>query len=400
MSSVRYLIVGNGVAGTTAAASIRKIDGDGQITVLSEEAYPFYTKIRLPEYLSGELDKQKLIIRKSDWYRELNIELFLNTVVSGIDTDKKMVLTSGGTMPYDRLLLATGGVSFVPPIQGADKKGVFTLRTLADAIAIRASAQPANKRVLLIGGGVLGLEAGNGLRKAGHTIAVAEVFPRLLPKQMDHEGASILLSQMEQFGFRFYLGAHSKEIIGNNTAKGLLLNDGTRIDCDMVIISAGVRPKAVLAQALGLKIEKGVIVDDRMSTGIPDVYAAGDLIQHSGIFYGLWPAAEEQGEVAGINMAGGNAFYHGTPISNRLKVLGIDLVSAGDIDADGNKESIVLKDRSSFIYKKLVLDQNRIVGTILYGDIKDNRKILNAIGNKTDISSIKKDLEQWNMEKL
>jgi nitrite reductase (NADH) large subunit len=210
---------------------------------------------------------------------------------------------------------------------------------------------------------------------------------------MDHEGASILQSQMEQFGFRFYLGAQSKEIIGNNTAEGLILNDGSRIDCDMVIISAGVRPKAVLAQALGLKIEKGVIVDDRM-------YAAGDLIQHSGVFYGLWPAAEEQGEVAGINMAGGNALYHGTPISNRLKVVGIDLVAAGDIDADGSKESIVLKDRSSFIYKKLVLDQNRIIGTILYGDINDNRKILNAIGNKTDISSIKKDLEQWNMEKL
>ncbi len=400
MSSVRYLIVGNGVAGTTAAASIRKIDGDGQITVLSEEAYPFYTKIRLPEYLSGELDKQKLIVRKSDWYRELNIELFLNTVVSGIDHDKKMVLTSGGSMPYDRLLLATGGVSFVPPIPGADKKGVFTLRTLADAIAIRAFAQSANKRVLLIGGGVLGLEAGNGLRKAGHTITVAEVFPRLLPRQMDHEGASILQSQMEQFGFRFHLGAHSKEIIGNDTAEGLLLNDGTRIDCDMVIISAGVRPKSVLAQVLGLKIEKGVIVDDRMSTGIPDVYAAGDLIQHSGVFYGLWPAAEKQGEVAGINMAGGHALYHGTPISNRLKVVGIDLVAAGDIDADGGKESIVFKDRSSFIYKKLVLDQNRIIGTILYGDINDTRRILNAIGNKTDISSIKKDLEQWNMGKL
>jgi nitrite reductase (NADH) large subunit len=397
---VRYIIIGNGVAGTSAAAHIRQIDSNGQITILSEEAYPFYTKIRLPEFLSGEVDEQKLIIRKSEWYRELKIELLLDTGVSGIDIDKKTVLTAGGNMAYDRLLLATGGISFVPPIPGADRKGVFTLRTLADAIAIRAFAQPANKRVLLIGGGVLGLEAGNGLRKAGHTITVAEVFPRLLPRQMDHDGASILQSRMEQLGFQFYLGAQSKEIIGNDAAEGLILNDGTCITCDMVIISAGVRPNAVLAKALGLKIEKGVIVNDRMSTGIPDVYAAGDLIQHNAVFYGLWPAAEKQGAIAGINMAGGDAVYHGTTISNRLKVIGINLVAAGDIDADGKKKSIVLKDRDSFIYKKLVLDQNSITGTILYGDITDSRKILNAIENRTDISGMKKDLEQWNMEKL
>jgi nitrite reductase (NADH) large subunit len=397
---VRYIIIGNGVAGTSAAAHIRKIDSNGQITILSEEAYPFYTKIRLPEFLSGEVDEQKLIIRKSEWYRELKIELLLDTGVSGIDIDKKTVLTAGGNMAYDRLLLATGGISFVPPIPGADRKGVFTLRTLADAIAIRAFAQPANKRVLLIGGGVLGLEAGNGLRKAGHTITVAEVFPRLLPRQMDHDGASILQSRMEQLGFQFYLGAQSKEIIGNDAAEGLILNDGTCITCDMVIISAGVRPNAVLAKALGLKIEKGVIVNDRMSTGIPDVYAAGDLIQHNAVFYGLWPAAEKQGAIAGINMAGGDAVYHGTTISNRLKVIGINLVAAGDIDAEGKKKSIVLKDRDSFIYKKLVLDQNSITGTILYGDITDSRKILNAIENRTDISGMKKDLEQWNMEKL
>jgi nitrite reductase (NADH) large subunit len=397
---VRYIIIGNGVAGTSAAAHIRKIDSNGQITILSEEAYPFYTKIRLPEFLSGEVDEQKLIIRKSEWYRELKIELLLDTGVSGIDIDKKTVLTAGGNMAYDRLLLATGGISFVPPIPGADRKGVFTLRTLADAIAIRAFAQPANKRVLLIGGGVLGLEAGNGLRKAGHTITVAEVFPRLLPRQMDHDGASILQTRMEQLGFQFYLGAQSKEIIGNDAAEGLILNDGTCITCDMVIISAGVRPNAVLAKALGLKIEKGVIVNDRMSTGIPDVYAAGDLIQHNAVFYGLWPAAEKQGAIAGINMAGGDAVYHGTTISNRLKVIGINLVAAGDIDADGKKKSIVLKDRDSFIYKKLVLDQNSITGTILYGDITDSRKILNAIKNRTDISGMKKDLEQWNMEKL
>jgi nitrite reductase (NADH) large subunit len=180
---MNYVIIGNGVAGTTAAANIRKRDSDGSIIIITDEPYPFYSRIRLMEFLSGDVDEKGLIIRKPAWYEENKIELILNTTISGIDPRKKEAFNSSGSIiQYDRLLLATGGLSFVPPITGADKKGVFTLRTLKDAIAMREYVKVTGGRVLLIGGGVLGLEAGNSLRKSGNQITVVEFFPRLLPR--------------------------------------------------------------------------------------------------------------------------------------------------------------------------------------------------------------------------
>ena len=398
---MQYVIIGNGVAGTTAAANIRKFGVEGKIIILSDEPYPFYSRIRLPEYLCNDVDEKGLIIRKNTWYEENRIDLFLNTAVTDIDVAGKKVMASDSlTIKYDRLLLATGGVSFVPPIPGADKKGAFTLRTLDDARAIKEFAKQSNNRVVLIGGGVLGLEAGNSLRKAGNFISVVEFFPRLLPRQMDPPCAEILRAQLEKMGFKFFLGAQAREITGMDTAEGLTLEDGKHIDCDMIIISAGAGPNSFLAQKLNLPVEKGVIVNNRMETGIPDIYAAGDLIQHNGIFYGIWLAAEKQGEVAGINMAGGNAEYRGTTISNTLRVAGIDLCAAGDIDAEGRKDSILFKDPDNYIYKKIVVQDNCIVGTILYGDIRDRQKIIKAIETGKDISMLRNDLEHWDLEKL
>jgi len=302
-------------------------------------------------------------------------------------------------MKYDRLLLATGGVSFVPPIPGSHKKGVFTLRTLKDAAAIKDYAKNAGP-VLLIGGGVLGLEAGNSLRKLGHHVSVVEFSSRLLPRQMDGEGARILRKQMEDMGFTFYLGTKTKEITGGDKVEGLLLEDGSEIRCDMIIISAGIRPNARLAEKPGLKINKGLPVNDRMETAIPGIYAAGDVIEHRGFFYGIWPASEKQGETAGINMAGGDAVYNGTIPSNILKIAGIDLCAAGDIDAEGRFESIVSKDEEKHIYRKLVISGNNIIGCILYGDISGRRKIIRAIDEKRDIGGIKTELSRWNTEVL
>ncbi len=402
---MKYVITGNGVAGTTAAAFIRKIDNDGIITIITEESYPFYSRIRLIDFLSGDVDEKSIILKKDTWYEENKIDLILNTAVTDIDVAKKEIITSSDVkIKYDKFLMATGGIPFVPAIAGAGagagKKGVFTLRTLKDAIAIREYAGMGNKRLLIIGGGVLGLEAGNALRKSGISVAVVEFFTRLLPRQMDTDGADMLRTQLEQMGFTFYLGTKTEEISGADKVEGVLLENGRRVDCDMIIISAGVRPNAALAQKAGLKIEKGLIVNDRMETELPEIYAAGDLIQHRGVFYGIWPAAEKQGEVAGINMAGGNAVYEGTTISNFLKIAGAGLVAAGNIDAEGNHESIVIKDPGKFIYKKLVIRENTIIGTILYGDIKDMRRIVKAIENRTDISAIRSELENWELEGL
>jgi nitrite reductase (NADH) large subunit len=214
---------------------------------------------------------------------------------------------------------------------------------------------------------------------------------------MDPEGADVLKAQMEDMGFTFYLGAKSKEILGKKSVTGLLLEDGTWIDTDLIIISAGVRPQAELVKPLGLTVNKGLVVNDRMETGIKDIFAAGDLIEHNERYYGIWPAAQKQGEVAGINMGGGNAGYEGTTMSNVLKVAGIDLAAAGDIDAEGKFETIVHKDKEKYIYKKLVIKDNILSGCILYGDISGYQKILKTIKEQKDIAQVRKALEKWDL---
>jgi nitrite reductase (NADH) large subunit len=398
---MKYIIIGSGVAGISAATAIRKNDPEGEITIITEEAVPHYSRIRLIEFPSGDVEEPELILKQDSWYEENRIENVLGDEATDIDTASKEVTTaSGKKYGYDKLLLATGGFSFVPPIPGSDKKGVFTLRSLKDAVAIREHIKSGNNDVVMIGGGILGLEVANYLVKGGCSITVIEFFERLLPRQLDPDCSMLLQKQMKERKFKLYLGAVTQEIVGDDQAEEVVLKDGTRIKCNTIIISAGVRPRAELAKKLGLKMDKGVQVNDKMETELDDIYAAGDLIEHKGTYYGIWPASEKQGEVAGTNMAGGSKEYKGTTISNRLKVMGIDLVAAGDIDADGKHEAIVYKNFDGYICKKLVLEENKIIGTILYGDIKDWQRVLEAIDSKKDISSLRAELDNWKLEKL
>ena len=242
-----YLIIGNGVAGNAAAENIRKNDPEGKIVVFSRESQPFYYVPALPEFLAGEKAADQIIIHHQSWYDQHRIDLHLNTRVTQIDAGQKFVETDQGQrFPFDQLLLATGGNSFVPPIKGADSPGVFTLRTLADADRIKQAAAGA-KTAVLIGGGLLGLEAGNGLRKLGLKVIVVEFFPRLLPRQMDAAGAAILARQLEEMGFTFHLGAKTQEIVAAPDGMQVNLESGEQIKGDLVLISAGVRPDLSLA---------------------------------------------------------------------------------------------------------------------------------------------------------
>ncbi len=223
----RYVIVGNGVAGTTAAENIRKQDQTGPIVMLTEEDLPFYWRIRLIEFIAGEVGEKDLVAKKEIWYGEQKIELKLNTKVVDGDLSKKLVVTAKGErIPFDKLLLATGSRSFVPPIKGSDKEGVFALRSIRDGRAILARAKKA-KEIVLIGGGLLGLEAGNSVRKLGAKVKVVEFFPRLIPRQLDLEGAKRLQTVMEDMGFSFWLGAKTQEITGKNGAESVLLEGGS-----------------------------------------------------------------------------------------------------------------------------------------------------------------------------
>jgi nitrite reductase (NADH) large subunit len=388
----QYLIIGNGVAANAAAERIRAADPAGTILMFTREKYHFYYIPALPEYLAGEKALSGITIHNAGWYENNRIQLFLETEVLGIDPAQHIIRTNRNqTFPYDRLLLATGGYSFVPPIPGADQEGVLSLRTLDDADRIRQAAAQ-SKELVLIGGGLLGLEAGNGLRKAGLSVTVVEFFPRLLPRQMDPAGAAILQQQMEQMGFALRLGAQTKEIVRKGGRLAVVLQSGEELAADMVLVSAGVRPELKLAKALGLEIDKGVKVDDAMQTGRESIYAAGDLIEHRGRFYGIWPASMEQGATAGAAMAGQSAPYQGTVLANSLKVVGLDLTAAGDIDAEGKLESIVVQDPRKKIYRKLVIKDNKIEGTILFGDTRGSSEIQEAIKARKDIAAIKAQL--------
>ena len=397
-----YIIIGNGVAGNAAAESLRKHDKAGKIIIFSREKYPFYYVPALPEFLAGEKDIQGLIIHNLNWYEKNQLELHLETDIAEIALAQKSVVTDKGEhYPYDQLLLATGGISFIPPIKGAELEGVFALRTLGDAEKIKKFAQR-SKQAVLIGGGLLGLEAGNGLRKAGLKIKVVEFFPRLLPRQMDVPGAAILQRQMEEMGFAFYLGAKTKEIRRDSGGLHVELEGGESLGADMVLISAGVRPELTLAKSVGLEIDKGVKVNDQMKTSREGIYAAGDLIEHRGRFYGIWPAAMEQGRVAGAAMVGGEAKYDGTVVSNTLKVVGVDLFSTGEIDVEGTLDSVVRKDEAKNTYRKLVIKDNVLVGAILLGDIQGSKEIEHAIKAKKEISPLKNELadEHFDFKRL
>ena len=385
-----YLIIGNGVAGTTAAENIRKLDKEGKITVVTEESTPFYYRMRLPDFISGDLTEDKLNAKKEAWYKDQGIDLTLNTRIQGANPGKRAVTTqSNQEIPYDRLLVATGSRSFIPPMKGADKKGVFALRTIQDARNIVAWSKNIQK-VVLIGGGLLGLEAGNALRNLGKKLTVVEFFPRLLPRQLDVAGGGRLQTMMEAMGFSFRLGAKTQEIKGEDRVSGVLLEGGELLQAEMVIVSAGVRPALELAKALNLDHDKGVKVDEEMKTSQPGIYAAGDVAEFKGIPYGIWTAATEQGQIAGINMAGGNALYKGTVMANTLKVVGVDLASAGNIDAENKMESKVLTDQK--VYKKIVLENDQIVGCIMLGDTKGFTKITKLMSEKQNVSQIKEKL--------
>lgn len=388
----RYLIIGNGVAGARAAVKIREGDPKGEIHIFTEEAYPFYYRVRFPEFVAGEVTIQNLTIHTKEWYQSQGISIHLEEPVREVNVQKKEVTSQQGkSYAYDLLLMATGGNPFIPPIKGKEKRGVFSLRTIEDAIRMKEFSGGV-KKAILVGGGLVGLETGGALLKRGIKVAVIEHNPRILPRQMDPEGAEILQRKMESMGFSFFLNGQCEEILGKDTVEGARLKDGRTVEGQMVIVSAGVKPNIKLAQAMGLETKNGILVNDRLETKSEGIFAAGDVAEHRGRCYGIWPAAQRQGETAGVNMAGGNALYEGTVVSNTLKVVGIDLTAAGEIDAEGKLDCVVRSDREKCTYCKVAFKDEKIVGCIVLGDVEERSEILGAVGKNVDIEEIKKSI--------
>ena len=366
---MRHVIIGNGVAGITAAAELADREA-GEIEVYAAEPYPYYFRPQLPRFLGGEISQDRLIARPPSWYEERGIVVHLDAPVARLEPDqKRIVLEDGSEVAYDRLLLAIGGLPFVPPIEGSDKEGVFTLRTLEDALAIKAYA-PRCERAVVIGGGLLGLESARGLQGLGLPVTALEFFPRLLPRQLDEEGAAVFRTMVEDLDIGVAVGANTQEILGDGTVEGVVLQDGREFPAQLVLVATGMRCNAGLAAEAGLEVERGVVVDDHLRTSAPDVYAAGDVTSFKGRSWGIIPQAREQAVVAAANMAGADLVYQEIVPSTTLRIAGIHLTSCGKEPSAEEADWTVYRqaDPAAGAYKKLALEDDVAVQAIVIGD--------------------------------
>jgi nitrite reductase (NADH) large subunit len=390
---VNVVIVGNGLAGTLAAKSIRDLDDRAAITILAAERYPYYPRPNLIEYLAGRLPEEKLFAFPASWPETNRIDLKFKTSVRRLRPADRVVETAGGAIvSYDRLLLADGASAVLPPISGAAKPGVFTLRTIEDAQALLDYHQT-HPRVVVLGGGLLGLEIARALGSRGAEVVVAEIFSHLLPRQLDPAGAAVLKSRIEAGGIKVRLGQPSEEIAGQTEARGVRFKDGSYLETDLVVIAAGVVPNTTLAREAGLVVERGVVVDDRMAASAADIYAAGDGAQHRGRLYGIIPASFAQSRIAAENILGRDKRYEGTIPSNQLKVSDLPLLSVGAVASEGpDLEEFRVSRPESGLYKKIVLRNDVLVGAIWMGTKIGASAIARAVTEGRNIAAWKADI--------
>ena len=383
----KVVIAGAGIAGVSAAEALRKAAPQVEIDLLSREPHIPYYRLNLTRYLAGELTADQLDLYPESWYAEKGINLLRNTELAGIDLEKKeAVLKNAQRIPFDKLILTVGASPFVPPFQGAGRKNVKTLRTRQDADDILAACQ-GNKVCVCIGGGLLGLETAGALACRGVKVTVLENQPWLLPRQLNERAAAIFEVQVKALGISVRVGAQTKELVGDESVRGVLLEDGTLIPAEVVIISAGIRSQVALARQAGLEVKQGIVVDDTLQTSHTDVFAAGDVAEHQGMLYGIWGPSQAQGTTAGMNAAGQKIAFAKLPRSNTLKVLGVNLFSIGRISPEAGLDRVI-EGEIEGKYTYFLFREGHLAGAILLGDTKLASKIKHAVENQTDLADL------------
>ncbi|HMA52989.1 MAG TPA: FAD-dependent oxidoreductase [Acidobacteriota bacterium] len=390
---MNVVIVGNGLAGTMAAKTVRELDADAEIEVFGEERTPYYPRPHLVEYLAGRLPYEKLFAFPEGWAERQRIGVRLGEKITRVRPGGRKIETAAGLERfYDVLLLATGARAALPPVEGIATKGVFVLRTLDDANDLIEHLRT-HQRVAVLGGGLLGLEIARAVRSREAEVTVVEFFDRLLPRQLDPAAAFILKTHFEKIGIAVRLGTVTKEILGVGGVQGLRFESGDSLDADTVIIAAGIAPEIGLAREAGLEVGRGIVVDDRMRTSAPAIFAAGDAAEHRGRIHGIIPAAFEQSRAAAFAMAGQDRPYGGTVPFNTLKVAGIYLTSVGEIEAQGEgTEALVRSHPEAGLYKKIVLREGRLVGGIWMGTKKGASELSRLVAVEKHVEPLKKDL--------
>ncbi|HEY9572811.1 MAG TPA: nitrite reductase large subunit NirB [Pusillimonas sp.] len=396
MKKMKLVVVGNGMAGIRTIEELLKLDNAlYDITVFGSEPHPNYNRILLSPVLTGEQTLQDIILNDRDWYEEHGITLHTNSTVTQINRARKEVSTDDGkTASYDRLLLATGSKPFMLPVPGANLEGVITFRDIRD-VNLMIEAAGRLKNAVVIGGGLLGLEAANGLAARGMTVSVVHLGSSLLDRQLDSPAAALLQDSLRRRGLEFLMEHQTEAILGDaqGAVCGIRFKDGSELATDIVVMAVGIRPNTDLAEAAGIYTDRGIVVNDTLQTYDPSIYAVGECVSHRGMAYGLVAPLFEQAKVAANHLAQfGIGRYAGSTTSTKLKVTGIDVFSAGEFMGGGDTEAITLADPVGGVYKKLVIRDDKLIGACLYGDTVDGAWYFRLIREAKSVAELREQL--------
>ncbi len=385
----KLVMIGNGMAGMKAIEEIIDINPDlFDITVFGAERHPNYNRVLLSSVLAGEMTVEDIILNDEEWYRKNNITLHLGKPVVEIQRGyRKVVAADGTTAAYDCLVIATGSKPFILPLPGVDKEGVITFRDIYDCERMM-EASVRYRKAAVIGGGLLGLEAAKGLVNLGMEVTVIHDRKTLMNMQLDEVAGEMLRESLEEQGMRFRTSTLTKRILGDERVRGLEFEDGSRLECDIVVMAVGIRPNKDLAEGARLFCNRGIVVNDYMqSITDPSVYAVGECVEHRGKTYGLVAPLFEQARILAYHITGqGLKTYTGSVVSTKLKVSGVDVFSAGDFEGNGSSDTVMYLDRKGGIYKKIVIKDERIIGAVLFGDTADGTRLFQMMQDGTDVS--------------
>jgi nitrite reductase (NADH) large subunit len=387
------VVVGNGMAGMRTVEELLKRGGRDRfrITVFGAEPHPNYNRIMLSSVLAGDKSVNEIVINPLSWYEENGITLVTGDPVSAIRRgDKKLVSAAGIEVRYDRILIATGSRPLAPPIPGLALPGVCAFRDIADVDKMLAAART-HKRAAVIGGGLLGLEAAWGLKQRGMSVALVHLGPTLMERQLDAAAGQMLQRDLDRRGIAFFTNGQTEELTGQQRVEGVQLADGRFIPADLVVLAIGIRPNIDLARAAELEVNRGIVVADDMRTSDPDIFAVGECVEHRGQLFGLVAPLWDQAKVCAERLCGNDeALFASQALSTSLKITGVDVFSAGSLmAADADDDEITLRDDHRGIYKKVVLRDGKLVGTVLYGDVGDGGWYLQLMRDKVDISAMR-----------
>lgn len=395
----QFVIIGNSAAGISAVEAIRQRDKEPKIVVISDEDYPAYCRCLISYYLSGEVKEEKILYRTGNFYKEHNVELILNKKVERVDPKKnRIILEDKNQLDYDSLLIATGAFPKFPEnIKGIKKSNVFGFRTIKDAKDIEAML-PVAKTACILGGGLIGLKAAYALKKRNIEVKVVIKSKQVLSQLLDFAAASLVQKRLEENGIEIILGQDVIEVIGNGDIKAVKLDSGKVFGCSLVVVGKGVEPNIGLVKETQIKFNEGIIANNLLQTNIPNIYTAGDVCESFDLTWGqlsvnaLWPIAVEQGKIAGANMGGEQINYEGSLGMNSIEFFGLPVISLGIYKVKEESPSFTelkVYDVKANLYKKLILNNNVLVGAILVGDIKNSGLFLRLIKERIDLSSLK-----------